>query len=70
MTTGGTCVLGAALVMWGHSDGIIRAKLKKEQIPYPAIRPPYGGTITQCTSVPDCNQLWIGYATGKILVYK
>lgn len=70
VTMGGTCVLGAALVMWGQNDGIVRAKLKKEQPPYPAIRPPHGGIITKCTSVPDCNQLWIGYSTGKILVYK
>uniref|UniRef100_A0A1B6DVR8 Lysosomal-trafficking regulator n=1 Tax=Clastoptera arizonana TaxID=38151 RepID=A0A1B6DVR8_9HEMI len=71
VSTGGTCVLGAALISWGHSDGIIRAKLKKEQPPYPALRPQHcGGSITICTSVPDCNQLWIGYDSGKILVYR
>ncbi|XP_054259566.1 lysosomal-trafficking regulator isoform X2 [Macrosteles quadrilineatus] len=71
VATGGMCVLGAALVSWGHPDGILRAKLRKEQPPYPAIRPPRcGGPVTQCVSVPDCNQLWLGYTSGKILVYR
>lgn len=71
VATGGTCVLGAALVSWGHADGVLRAKLRKEQPPYPAVRPPRsGGPVTTCVSVPDCSQLWLGYSTGKILVYR
>lgn len=71
VATGGTCVLGAALVSWGHADGVLRAKLRKEQPPYPAMRPPRsGGPVTTCVSIPDCSQLWLGYSTGKILVYR
>ncbi|CAG2065948.1 unnamed protein product, partial [Timema podura] len=33
-----TSVLGAALVTWGHSDGVVRVKLKKEQPPWPIIK--------------------------------
>jgi hypothetical protein len=35
-----TSVLGAALVTWGHADGVVRVKLKKEQPPWPVVRSP------------------------------
>ncbi|XP_073990723.1 lysosomal-trafficking regulator mauve isoform X4 [Rhodnius prolixus] len=61
-------VLGAALISWGHGDGIVRAKLRKEQIPFPAISC-NTDLVVFCTSVPDCNQLWMAYSSGKISVY-
>ncbi|CAH1403230.1 unnamed protein product, partial [Nezara viridula] len=69
VVNGGTSVLGAALISWGHGDGVVRAKLRKEQIPFPAVSNVPGDTIALCTSVPDSNQLWVGYASGKIHVY-
>jgi hypothetical protein len=36
----GTSVLGAALVTWGHADGVVRVKLKKEQPPWPVVKSP------------------------------
>lgn len=47
----------------------MRAKLRKEQIPFPAVSNVPGDTIALCTSVPDSNQLWVGYTSGKIHVY-
>lgn len=35
-----TSVLGAALVTWGHADGVVRVKLKKEQPPLPVVKSP------------------------------
>jgi hypothetical protein len=35
-----TSVLGAALVTWGHADGVVRVKLKKEQPPWPVVKSP------------------------------
>lgn len=69
VVNGGTSVLGAALISWGHGDGVVRAKLRKEQIPFPAVSNVPGDTIALCTSVPDSNQLWVGYTSGKIHVY-
>ncbi|KAK9508246.1 hypothetical protein O3M35_007946 [Rhynocoris fuscipes] len=66
--SGHPSVLGAALISWNHGDSIMRAKLRKEQTPFPALS--YNGmTVSFCTSVPDCNQLWVGYSSGKIYVY-
>ncbi|XP_014251875.1 lysosomal-trafficking regulator isoform X2 [Cimex lectularius] len=66
---GPSTVFGAALITWCHGDGIIRAKLTKDQVPFPAIGA-YGESILFCTSIPDCNQLWVVYLSGKINVYK
>ncbi|XP_068085277.1 lysosomal-trafficking regulator [Anabrus simplex] len=65
-----TSVLGAALVTWGHSDSIVRVKLKKEQPPWPIIRSSGLDPICICASMPDCNQLWIGHLSGKLVVYE
>ncbi|KAG8236413.1 hypothetical protein J437_LFUL012834 [Ladona fulva] len=65
-----TCVLGAALVTWSHTDGIVRVKLRKEQPPWPIIRSSYLDPIWICGSMPDCCQLWVGHASGKLVVYK
>ncbi|XP_039285549.1 lysosomal-trafficking regulator [Nilaparvata lugens] len=72
VSSGGMCIHGAALMSWGHPEGVLRLKGKKEQAPQPAIRPPatQWDAITQCVSVPDCAQLWIGYSSGRILVYR
>ncbi|XP_046387473.1 lysosomal-trafficking regulator isoform X2 [Ischnura elegans] len=64
------CVQGAALVTWGHSDGIVRIKLRKEQPPWPVIRSSNLDPIWICGSVPDCCQLWVGHSSGKVVVYK
>ncbi|XP_075225539.1 lysosomal-trafficking regulator mauve isoform X2 [Lycorma delicatula] len=73
-TSGGSglCIHGAAIIFWGHSDGVLRVKMKRDLPPYPVARPPCSSwdVITQCTSAPDTNQLWIGYSSGRILVYK
>nr|CAD7400993.1 unnamed protein product [Timema cristinae] len=65
-----TSVLGAALVTWGHSDGVVRVKLKKEQPPWPIIKATGLDPICLCASAPDCNQLWVAHWSGKILVYQ
>ncbi|GLH06434.1 Neurobeachin [Gryllus bimaculatus] len=65
-----TSVLGAALVTWGHSDSIIRAKLKKEQPPWPVVKSGGLDPICICASVPDCNQLWLGHCSGKLVVFE
>ncbi|XP_071440474.1 lysosomal-trafficking regulator isoform X2 [Hetaerina americana] len=64
------CVQGAALVTWGHSDGIVRIKLRKEQPPWPVMRSSNLDPIWICGSVPDCCQLWVGHSSGKLVVYK
>ncbi|KAF6210395.1 hypothetical protein GE061_013499 [Apolygus lucorum] len=65
---GTTSVLDAALISWNHGDGVIRAKLRKDQVPFPAITCGVD-SVALCASVPDCNQLWVAYVTGKIHVY-
>lgn len=69
---GNLCVHGAAIVFWGHADGVLRVKMKRDLPPCPIARPPGSSwdVITRCTSAPDTNQLWIGYSSGRILVYK
>ncbi|KAL1139455.1 hypothetical protein AAG570_006439, partial [Ranatra chinensis] len=69
MVYGGTCVLGAALISWGHGDGVIRAKLRKDQPPFAILGPSNSAGISLCASAPDSNQLWIAYISGKLLVY-
>ncbi|XP_069691772.1 lysosomal-trafficking regulator isoform X2 [Periplaneta americana] len=65
-----TSVLGAALVTWGHADGVVRVKLKKEQPPWPVVKSPGLDPICTCASVPDCSQLWMGHWSGKLVVYE
>ncbi|GFG30500.1 hypothetical protein Cfor_08123, partial [Coptotermes formosanus] len=65
-----TSVLGAALVTWGHADGVVRVKLKKEQPPWPVVKSPCLDPICACASVPDCSQLWMGHWSGKLVVYE
>ncbi|KAL7305380.1 hypothetical protein TKK_0002123 [Trichogramma kaykai] len=64
-----TSVMGAALISWNSTDGIARLKTKKEQPPKPLIKAVGLDSITLMKSSPDCEQLWIGYASGRILVY-
>jgi hypothetical protein len=42
-----TSVLGAALVTWGHADGVVRVKLKKEQPPWPVVKSPCLDPVNQ-----------------------
>ncbi|XP_057327101.1 lysosomal-trafficking regulator [Microplitis mediator] len=64
-----TTVLGAALASWDNNDGIIRLKSKKEQPPKPLMKSSGFDPITVLGSAADCGQLWIGYMSGKIMVY-
>ncbi|KAJ8668849.1 hypothetical protein QAD02_000108 [Eretmocerus hayati] len=64
-----TSVLGAALASWKSTDGIARLKTKKEQPPRPLIRSSGLDPVTMLKSSPDCGQLWVGYASGRIVVY-
>ncbi|XP_059485723.1 lysosomal-trafficking regulator isoform X2 [Neocloeon triangulifer] len=63
-------VLGAALISWGHSDGVIRAKMRKEQPPVPLIQTPCLDPVVMCASTPDLPQLWISLSSGRILVMR
>ncbi|XP_023246507.1 lysosomal-trafficking regulator [Copidosoma floridanum] len=62
-------VQGAGLISWNSSDGIARMKTKKEQPPKPLIRSLGLDSISIMKSSPDCEQLWIGYVSGRIVVY-
>ncbi|XP_074102061.1 lysosomal-trafficking regulator mauve isoform X2 [Cotesia typhae] len=64
-----TTVSGAALASWDNNDGIIRLKSKKEQPPKPLMKSSGFDPITVLGSAADCGQLWIGYMSGKIMVY-
>ncbi|CAB3359283.1 Hypothetical predicted protein [Cloeon dipterum] len=63
-------VLSAALISWGHSDGVLRAKVRKEQPPAPLMQIPMLDPVTVCASTPDLPQLWISLASGRILVMR
>ncbi|XP_063221149.1 lysosomal-trafficking regulator isoform X2 [Bacillus rossius redtenbacheri] len=65
-----TSVMGAAIVSWGHSDRVVRVKLKKEQPPWPVIKATGLDPICLCASAPDCNQLWLGHWSGRLAVYQ
>ncbi|KAG1662394.1 Lysosomal-trafficking regulator [Nymphon striatum] len=62
-------VASAALVSWGHCDGILRVKFKKDHNLLPIIKPAPLDKITVCGSVPDCKLLFVGYQSGNIDVY-
>lgn len=66
---GSTSVMGAALISWGGSDGVARLKSKREQPPRPLIKSSGNDPISTLGTAPDCGQLWIGYASGRIVVY-
>lgn len=63
-------ILGAALVSWGHPDGVIRAKMRKEQPPAPLLQASSLDPVVLCASTPDLPQLWIALASGRILVLR
>ncbi|XKL66859.1 hypothetical protein PGB90_010279 [Kerria lacca] len=66
----GITLLGAALLSWGHKDGIIRIKEKKEQPQVPVIFCPLADSVTVCSTVPDCYLIWIGLLSGNILIFR
>ncbi|XP_047002591.1 lysosomal-trafficking regulator [Schistocerca americana] len=66
----GTSVHGAALLSWGHPDGIVRAKVKKEQPPWPVISTSAIDPVCICSSAPDVPQLWLGHTSGRIQVLR
>ena len=61
---------GAALLSWGHDDGIVRIKERKEQPQSPIIFCSPKDPITICSTAPDCPLIWIGLSSGNILVFK
>ncbi|XP_058802324.1 lysosomal-trafficking regulator isoform X2 [Phymastichus coffea] len=65
-----TSVLGAALASWNSTDGIARLKTKKELPPRPLIKACGLDPIAIMKSAPDCGQFWIGYMSGRIVVYE
>lgn len=66
----GVTLLGAALLSWGHLDGIVRIKERKEQPQMPFIFCPPKDPVSVCSTTPDCPYIWIGLSSGNILVFK
>lgn len=66
----GVTLTGAALLSWGHDDGIVRIKERKEQPQSPIIFCPPTDPITVCSTAPDCSLIWIGLSSGNILVFR
>ncbi|XP_055949206.1 lysosomal-trafficking regulator-like isoform X3 [Argiope bruennichi] len=64
-----TYIMSAALVSWGHKDGIIRIKLCRDQPAIPLLRESNVDPVCLCASVPDCEKLFIAHLSGKIFVY-
>ncbi|XP_016837232.1 lysosomal-trafficking regulator isoform X2 [Nasonia vitripennis] len=64
-----TSIMGAGLASWNSTDGIARLKTKKEQPPRPLIKASGLDPVTIMKSSPDCGQFWIGYVSGRIVVY-
>jgi len=54
-----TSVLGAALVTWGHADGVVRVKMKKEQPPWPVVKSP--GLDPVCNSLKESFLVAVAY---------
>ncbi len=57
-------VAGAALLCYGHPDGIVRARLRKTMPPEPFFNPSEEVTLMQ--TYPDGSRVWIAYKSGKI----
>lgn len=66
----GVTLMGAALLSWGHDDGVIRIKERKEQPQLPIIFLPPKDPITVCSTTPDCSLIWVGLSSGNILVFR
>ncbi|KAG8197079.1 hypothetical protein JTE90_004345 [Oedothorax gibbosus] len=62
-------IMSAALVSWGHKDGIIRIKLCRDQPAVPLLQGNSVDPVCLCASVPDCKELFIGHSSGLIYVY-
>ncbi|KAG0717935.1 Lysosomal-trafficking regulator [Chionoecetes opilio] len=58
---------GAYILTSHHQDGIIRCRRLKDNTPQPLISVPPNEQVTWC--VCGANQVWIGLASGQILVY-
>ena len=61
-------VLGAALVQWGQSDGIVRLKTRKDE----PLRPLLVSTedcVAVVSTAPDYQRIWVGYRSGLIKVH-
>ncbi|XP_063878443.1 lysosomal-trafficking regulator-like [Scylla paramamosain] len=58
---------GAYILSSHHQDGIIRCRRLKDNTPQPLISVPPNEQVTWC--VCGTNQVWIGLASGQILVY-
>ncbi|GFT10478.1 lysosomal-trafficking regulator [Nephila pilipes] len=62
-------IMSAALVSWGHKDGIIRIKLCRDQPAIPLLQESNLDPVCLCASVPDCEKLFIAHSSGIIIVY-
>ncbi|KAF4527890.1 hypothetical protein B566_EDAN012302 [Ephemera danica] len=67
---GSPSVQGAALVSWSHADGVVRAKLRKDQPLRPLVQCPSLDPVLLCASTPDVPQLWLALASGRLLVLR
>ncbi|GIX83957.1 lysosomal-trafficking regulator [Caerostris extrusa] len=64
-----TYIMSAALVSWGHKDGIIRIKLCRDQPSIPLFMESNLDPVCLCASVPDCEKLFVAHFSGIISVY-
>ncbi|KFM67637.1 Lysosomal-trafficking regulator, partial [Stegodyphus mimosarum] len=64
-----TYIMSAALVSWGHTDGIVRIKLCRDQPAIPLLKGSVIDPVCLCASVPDCKELFVAHSSGIIYVY-
>lgn len=64
-----TGILGAALILWGQSDGIVRIKTRKDEPCKPLLQARVHDSVVTCATSPDCSRIWLGYRSGLIRVF-
>eukprot|EP00095_Tigriopus_kingsejongensis_P007226 snap_masked-scaffold1635_size32709-processed-gene-0.6 protein:Tk07226 transcript:snap_masked-scaffold1635_size32709-processed-gene-0.6-mRNA-1 annotation:"lysosomal-trafficking regulator-like" len=62
-------LIGAALIQASPQDGQLRAKIKKTSPPEGIKHFPRSDRLTQVASDPFSQQIWVGFESGKILVF-
>jgi hypothetical protein len=61
-------VLWAAIVSWGHPDGVLRVRNKRDLPAVNFLHWKSPDDVTCCASVPDCRLLFFGGSSGAITV--